>query len=210
MNLQIRFSVEMEVERIKNTLAKMSWYQAHGYRPYIPEEINEINTEDEIRDVVAKQYDPAVYESIAQVIKWKFTTFGERFIGVSKQFFPKNIPETIDIRLTQYGVSGSYNLPNIIVFKVDGNDRVKTIFHELIHLFIEPLIQEFHIEQWEKERIVDLTLHSEPFAFLEYTTWQRDYHDVQIYIDPLFQEQFFKDTRSFFRSVIESQNKNKM
>ena len=115
--------------------------------------------------------------------------------------FQKDIPSIFDVRLTQYGVSGSYQLPNFITFEIDSKDGIQTLFHEMIHLMIESDVQTYGVKQWEKERTVDLILHSEPFAFLEYQKWQRNYHGVEKIVDPLFHELFFTDIHQFFKQV---------
>ncbi len=66
---------------------------------------------------------------------------------------------------------------------------------------IESDVQTYGVKQWEKERTVDLILHSKPFAFLEYQKWQRNYHGVEKIVDPLFHELFFTDIHRFFEQV---------
>jgi hypothetical protein len=63
------------------------------------------------------------------------------------------------IYFTKYGTGGSYNLPNTVIINLNRRWEVgmlKTIIHEIIHLAIEKDILEYKIEQWQKERIVDL------------------------------------------------------
>ena len=36
MELKIKFGKKFEVERIKQTFAKIDWYKEHGYKPKIP------------------------------------------------------------------------------------------------------------------------------------------------------------------------------
>ena len=65
-------------------------------------------------------------------------------------------------------MGGSYKLPNLVIYNINNKKGFKTIVHEIIHLLIENQIQEFKIQHWEKERIVDLILNSDEFSFLEY------------------------------------------
>jgi hypothetical protein len=68
------------------------------------------------------------------------------------------MPETLVITLTQYGVGGSYWLPNKVIININYSwlDFFETLFHELIHLFIEkPIIEKYDLSHESKESLID-------------------------------------------------------
>jgi len=201
MNIKIGFSLDSEFKRVKNTLAKLDWYNSQGYKPKLPEEITKKSSEIEIRNQIIREFEEKSYKKVANQISSDFLTTKKQLFKKLKEIFYKDIPTTFFICLTNYGVNGSYNLPNIIIFNINSERGFKTIVHEIIHLFIEGWVQEYRIQHWEKERVVDLILNSKEFSFLEYNNWQRDYSNVEKYIDDLFHSHFFKDPENFFSKI---------
>ena len=61
--------------------------------------------------------------------------------------------------LTRYGMGGSYSPPNGVIVNIaraSGDELVRCVLHETLHLHIEHLIAEHGIGQWEKEGLVEL------------------------------------------------------
>lgn len=88
-----------------------------------------------------------------------------RTLGLSTQ-------NQYNVIFTIYGTGGSYHSPNTIVVNLNRGENVcRTIFHEIIHLTIEPLIQKFKIGHWTKERLVNLIANK---FFPNNITMQRD------------------------------------
>lgn len=200
MNLEFRYGIDIETDRVKKTLEKMGWYQIQGYRPSLPDSILEGSTEGEIRDAVTKEYREESYRLAEKNIRAEFDRIGGILRKTLEQYF-ESVPSSLSIKLTGYGTSGSFQLPNFIVFDVYDRRGVKTIFHELIHLCLEEEFQKNAVGHWDKERIVDLILHSEQFSFVEYADWQRDYHDAEHRIDKIFAEYFFSDRDRFYSEI---------
>jgi len=201
MKIKIKFKIDFELRRVRNTLAKSDWYDSQGYKPKLPEGINDKSSQKEIQSQIVKEFDEKKYEEKANQIVPDFLRIKEQFFKKLKEVFDKDVPTTFFIYLTNYGLNGSYNLPNIIVFNINSKRGFKTIVHEIIHLLIEDWVQGYRIRHWEKERIVDLILNSKEFSFLEYKNWQRDYRGVERYIDDLFNSHFFKDPENFFSEI---------
>ena len=201
MKIKIKFGIDFELRRVKNTLAKSDWYDSQGYKSKLPEGINDKSSQKEIQSQVVKEFDEKKYKERANQILSDFLTTKEQFSKKLKEIFNKDIPTTFFVYLTNYGVNGSYNLPNIIIFNINSKRGFKTIIHEIIHLLIEDWIQGYRIQHWQKERIVDLILNSKEFSFLEYNNWRRDYNGVEKYIDDLFNNHFFKDPKNFFSKI---------
>jgi len=201
MKLNIKFGIDFELKRVKNTLAKMDWYTSQGYNPRLPEGINIKSSQNEIKAKLTKEFDKRKYEEIKDKILLDFSKINKILSKKLKEIFKKDVPITFVVYLTNYGTGGSYDLPNIIIFNSNSKKGYKTIVHEIIHLIIEPWIKEYKIQHWEKERIVDLILNSREFDFLEYNSWQLNYHNVEKRIDALFNSYFFKNPEAFFLKI---------
>jgi len=92
-------------------------------------------------------------------------------------------------------------------FKEAVKKGIKTIVHEIVHLMVEENIQKYKLEHFEKERLVDLILNSEKFSFLQYNSWQKDYHGAEKYVDDLFNEHFFESQEKFFDEMENTRKK---
>ncbi len=244
MELRIKYGINFELKRVKNTLARLEWYNSQGYEPGLPEGISKESSEKEIQNQIIKEFDEKEYKDIAGRIISDFSAVkehlskklkeifdqknnvpphlkrcglqGHLFLGCSEikssklrphskewgfNFGHKDIPAAFFVYLTNYGVGGSYNLPNIIILNINNKKGFKTIIHEIIHLLIETWIQEYKVQHWEKERIVDLVLNSKEFSFLKYNNWQGSYDNAEEYIDDLFNKYFFENPKNFFSKI---------
>lgn len=201
MELNIQFGIDFEIRRTKDTLARLDWFRSQKYLLNLPKHITEESTEQQIMDQVKKEYDEKKYKALAQKILQDFSKFEKQFSQKIKDIFKEDAPNKFIVYLTNYGVGGSYNLPNIIVLNINNLNGVKTIFHEIIHILIEPSAQKHNINHWEKERIVDLVLNSKEFEFLEYNHWQKNYNNVEKYIDNLFKKCFNRNFDGFFSQM---------
>lgn len=201
MNINIKYGLDFEINRVKNTIAKLDWYISQGYKPKLPDGIKKDSSEQEIQNQIKKEYVERKYKEVGKKITYDFSIIQEIFTETVKNIFGKEIPDTFLINLTNYGVGGSYNIPNVVIFNINNQKGFKTLIHEIIHILIEPFIQKYEIQHWEKERIVDLILNSKEFIFLNYNSWQRGYDNVEKYIDNLFINYFFKDKNAFFSKI---------
>jgi hypothetical protein len=165
MELEIIFSKESEVARIKHTINRFGWYKEKGYRINLPGKIKEfidqgnIPTDEEILDIVSKEFDPKQYEEKKRELELKFQ---EKKGGFEQNIGTLGLPlqPIYRILLTKYGVGGSYFLPNTVLINFNYpnvRDILTNTLHEIIHLTIEEVIQKYKTEHWAKERIVDLT-----------------------------------------------------
>ncbi len=201
INLKIEFGIEYELKRVNYTLAKLDWFDSQGYRTRLPEGITKESSEDEIKHQIANEFDEKKYKKLADQIGADFATVSTQLFKTLREVFGQDIPETFCVYLTTYGVGGSYNLPNTVIFNINNTRGYKTIIHEIIHLLIENQIIKYNVQHWEKERIVDLILNSKELSFLEYTEWQNSYNGVEKYIDDLFNSYFFEDPENFFSKI---------
>ena len=204
MEFIVRYGVELEEDRVKKALEQLEWYKEHGYNPMFPASCDPENDSiEEILDSLRKEYVHRDYERAKNNLLEALEPTKDSFLETLRDVFGKEVPDTYTIRLTKYGVGGSYGLPSGMVINFVSQElAADTVYHEIIHLMIESDTQHHEIQHWEKERIVDLILHSEKFSFLNYKKWQKNnYNGVGEYIDPLFKKYFFTDCERFFTEI---------
>ena len=159
--LNFKYSPELEVERIKFTLKKFSWYKENIYKIDLPETIKnrvekgEKLTDEEILDAVNSEFDENDYKARIEKIKLEWNKIQDQFIK-NLTTLGGHVFDKYDLKFTKYGSGGSYTMPNIIVINI--NSDLKIIAHEMIHLSIERLILDNKISHWVKERLVDLAV----------------------------------------------------
>jgi len=141
-------SLDEERERIDQTKKKASWFKEKGYIFVLP------------IDSLEAEYKLEEYQKRFSQIEREWSKIEQEFFKKTEKILDHKIKEPIEVYLTRYGVGGSYFLPNKIIVNISDEYRnffnYKNLAHEIIHLFIEPLIQKYKIEHWQKERIVDL------------------------------------------------------
>jgi hypothetical protein len=201
MKLKIKYGINFEIRRTKNTLTKLDWYLSQGYEVKLPKNISKGISLKSIKEQIEKEYREEDYKIIKNKILSDFLMVEKQFSKKLKEIFNIKIPSIFFIYLTKYGVGGSYDLPNIIFLNINNKRGFKTIAHEIVHIIIEPWIQKYEIRYQEKERIVDLILSSKEFYFLKYDIAQTDYDHSEKYIDELFNKYFFEDPKKFFLEI---------
>ena len=162
--IKINYSLEFEQIRVKDTFEKIDWFREHEYNPIFPgnKRIPDISETCELTDLIElvhSEYDQHFFIDITRKFedqwKWFVDNWQESPINQTALVFE----DSYEVFLTSYGVGGSYDLPNTVVMNVRQRAHHKLVvilFHEIIHLSIEPFIQKYSIPHWYKERIVDL------------------------------------------------------
>lgn len=201
MKINIKFGKEFDKNRIKNTVIRLDWYKKHWYKPQLPKGIDDKSTDSEILEKVGQEYEEESYKNIAKTLLNEFSVFSDKLEQLLISIFGKNIQTNFNVYLTKYGVGGSYLSSNEVILNINNNFGIKTVIHEIIHLMIEENVKKYNIKQFEKERIVDLILHSPKFYFLKYNFWQKNYNNVEKYIDVMFEKYFFKSQDIFFVEI---------
>jgi len=163
VNLNIKYSLEDEILRVKYTIDKIDWFKEKGYKVKLPEILSLGNSDlspEEIESAIVGEYDEENYKVEEKYVLKTLPKIKE----VLKNYFNSTSLEpqsSYEINLTRYGVGGSYHLPNKIIANIQTCSEMKlvrTIVHEIIHLSIEELIQKYDVDHWSKERLVDLIL----------------------------------------------------
>lgn len=201
MQINIFYSPDREQKRVENTLKRMPWYTKHGYVPLLPEGIKVSATKEEIVERIHSVFQEEDYVETASQLRSIVDRFQDTFALELEKIFPGEVPQYISLIITKYGVGGSYVTPDTLFYNKSTAPGFDTIFHEIVHLCVEPYIQKYGIAQWEKERIVDLILHLPQFSLI-YPRWQKGYQNVERYVDELFYEFFLNNREEFFRQII--------
>lgn len=202
IELNFIFSKESEFHRIRNTLNRIDWFEENGYdfKKQLKLPIYDKNaSDDEVMRLIDVDWDVSKYLEIKDLILASKSDLDSACSKLDSLFDVRK--DSLNVTLSRYGSGGSYWLPtNSIFINVHNIHPVKTVFHELVHLYVQPFIDEFNISHWKKERVVDLILHSDKFSFLNYDNWQGDYQGVIPFVDKEFYS-FFENLIAFFRKI---------
>lgn len=200
MIIKIVYGVDEELNRVDEHMKHISWFKANNYEKRLknPSKANFFTSSaDEIKNAIRDEYDARQYVCEKREITSELEKHQDKFFKFIKRIFD-NVPEEFDVILSKYGI-GMYFEPNKIhiLFKEDKRDSVALIFHEIIHILIEPYVKKYKLGHWEKERTVDLILHNEKLG-LPLNYWQSNYFGVEEYIDEQFEKYFFTDLNKYF------------
>jgi hypothetical protein len=159
--LQILYSPEFEIDRIRYTLEKLEWYHCHGYNPRVPAKLcapNRTPSNTEIAQIVDSEYDASIYETQEAFLISHWNTAFDCSVAHLDKILPF-LHDKYIVYLTRYGTGGSYDYPNTIYANITywwETGLVCNTLHEATHLAIHPLIEKHKISHWQKERLVDL------------------------------------------------------
>ncbi len=112
---------------------------------------------------VEKEYFAEAYEAFLSKLEKDWIRDENNFIEKLETLFNKKIEKQFLIHLSNYGPLGHYleNTNHIFIninIEKYGFNAVRTVKHELIHLFIEPYIKKYGIKQSVKEEVVNSIL----------------------------------------------------
>jgi hypothetical protein len=158
MKLEFIYSTEFEIQRVKQTISESEWFKKFNYKLYFPEGFS-LDSKDlsNLKHQVEKEMDPAKIREIKQEIvkNWKENS---KCINPFLDSISYRLPKSLVVTITQYGVGGSYWLPDEVIINISYSwlDYFETLFHELIHLIIEkPIVQKYKLEHGSKEALID-------------------------------------------------------
>lgn len=158
-SITIEYSLEREVDRVRSTSAKLAWFRERKYPLTIPPPLRDGEQVDDaaLAEVVRADYDATRYESAAKSLAARWQDVDATCTRSLYEIFP-DLTQNATIRLTRYGVGGSYHAPATIVANIElrqDSDLLKTLLHETIHLGLRTIVEEDDLDHWVKERLVD-------------------------------------------------------
>lgn len=154
MQLNVRApTLEEEKRRVDGLVARVSWYQEHGYDVYLPtgrvDEVYRVEDYQPGIDEIEKQRDVILRAMI-------------RLKNFAKAWSIDQLRD-ITVVMTKYGVGGSYDVDScrVVVFvKPDGTltkPAAHLVVHEILHIATDrSLVEPFNLSHNQKERFVDL------------------------------------------------------
>lgn len=157
------YGLDIDKKRVESVLKNKEWYKTYGYNPILPNNQRIDGLEDianqDFLSLVESEYDEKVYVQIAKDITQEWNAIMKIWDKSSLDHTTLNFLPVYNIKLTKYGTSGSYQGIDTIILNIKSLNKdtsAKVIFHEIIHVTIEMLIQKYRIAHWHKERLVDL------------------------------------------------------
>jgi hypothetical protein len=156
ITIDVVFSIDLEVQRVRNAIRNFPWYAQHGYaeKLLLPRGISATATDSEIIDSVRTEYDVNRYDAFGTTLKNVWDEFCESNAGALRQA-PIQFERSYSTVLTKYGTGGSYRLPNTITVNITKNSPgISVLLHEMTHIAVEPLIQRHGLAHSDKEAFV--------------------------------------------------------
>lgn len=204
VKLTILYSVEQEIRRVLYTVQKFSWYAEQGYSIEsikLPEGIHKDSSNEEIARAVTVEYSSTDYALCAAKLLEEWKNIPSGFEKMKDTSF--HLESGYGVLLTKYGMKGSYdvNACQVIIrmnTQPEGN-ITGVVAHEIVHMTIQHLIDQYHVRHWRKERLVDLLMER---YFPGLKKMQATREDVSM-VDHAF-EKFFPNMSAIAQSIGES------
>lgn len=164
VGLEVSYGPNRDISRVSNAIKRLPWYAERGYNMAsvkIPAGLSESSTQEEITAAVLLEYSETEYEAFKVFIEEKWKEFSKNFEKL-KDVPSLNLRDKYTLVLTKYGMGGSYDTEKgEAIVNLSRREKEKTIgviFHEIVHMTVEHLIQKYQIKHWHKERLVDLMM----------------------------------------------------
>ena len=149
--------------RVKQTIAKRDWYKNFSYKLFSPDGFNlDSKNLSGLKKQIEKEFVPEKMKRLGKAIN-DYWLKNSELIDKFLKSVPYDVPDSLIVKLTRYGVGGSYWLPNNIIINVSCSSSAyrhfRTLMHEFVHLLIEkPVIQKNKLRHESKEALVDFIM----------------------------------------------------
>ncbi len=156
MKLIFEYSIDSELTRVEYSLGKKDFYTEYGYKVYLPKGIRLGSNPSDI-DItqITKELDNETVKTGKNEISTGWNKHSNEIIALFKEL-SVNLPEVMNIRLTKYGVGGSFHPPNSVIINVNYQNNFKNFIHELIHCTThEEVVDKYSLDHQQKEGLVD-------------------------------------------------------
>lgn len=166
IHINIKYSPEYDAIQVENALRNLEWFKKR-YPDFIinlPEALKDASgtdsSQESILNAVRSEFDPAYYQSIEKSFRdeWEGAS-GE--VSRSLRSIFTEIPSEYNVIITRYGIGGSYNPPNLVILNCEiysVSRLIGVLIHEIVHIYLEPLIVRYDVQHDTKERLVDLII----------------------------------------------------
>lgn len=155
-------SGKAEMGRILYSLRRMPFYQSHNYQVFLPEFIKKNPLLRQYANTILVPSSDETYAAGVTVLERARPKI-EKGIQRLRQYqhWGFNEPDTYRLGVTKYGVGGSYDdktaiiIQNVRFILKSDRDPAQVPLHEIVHMYVEHLIEKFGLFHGEKELIVD-------------------------------------------------------
>lgn len=202
VKLNISYSVEQEISYVQYVVKRFPWYLEQGYRAEhikTPAGITKDSSDEDVVQVLQSEYSNADYAACAQKLQREWAAISGGFEKMQDE--PSfHLEGEYGVVLTKYGIGGSYNTKtNSVIVRANAQSKSGTagiVAHEIVHMTIQYLIDQYNVRHWRKEHLVDLTM-TRYFPGLKDMQVERE--DVSM-VDQAF-EKYFPDMEAVARAV---------
>jgi methyltransferase-like protein len=157
--LDIQYSREFEIARVKRFVSNFEWYVENKYKISLPDTITNTSTEDEIKTQTENQFNEELYSRFSSELQVEWQKFLTQFEKVKAET-SITFNDTYTVVLTRYGTGGSFDASlSEVILRIEGRtaeSALGTLVHEMVHIAIHEYIQMYEVGHWKKERLVDL------------------------------------------------------
>jgi len=160
MKLQFEYSLDYELARVKQTIVKRDWFKNFNYKLFFPDGFDlDSKNFSGLKKQIEKEFAPKKMKRLERAIN-DYWLKNSELIDKFLKSVPYDVPDSLIIKLTQYGVGGSYWLPNKVIintsYSLSDYYHFETLIHELVHLLIEkPVVQKNNLSHESKEALID-------------------------------------------------------
>lgn len=206
VKLNISYGVEWEDWYVRNAVKKISWYVENGYSLEsinLPNGVTRDSSDEDIVQALQIEYSDVDYVVCAEKLQQEWSAISGGFEKMRQE--PSfHLGDEYGVVLTKYGTGGNYNVDKSrVTVRINAKSTGGTagiVTHEIVHMTIQYLIDQYHVGHWRKERLVDLLLEH---YFPGLKTMQKIKEDVSV-VDHAF-EKFFPDMSAVAQSIGESE-----
>lgn len=201
-NILVLYNLEQESAYVRHLVSKMPWYQDHGYaleNIKLPAGVSGSSSTSEIDEALRGEYSDEKYRAHAQLLKKQWKSVEGAFLKL-KSNSAIRVHDHYGVVLTRYGMGGSYDLEtNQVIIRIGTKQEASllgVVVHEIVHMTMQHLIDQYCISHWRKERLVDLMVER---YFPGLNKMQRTREDVSL-VDSAFEE-FFPNIEAMTKSI---------
>lgn len=202
VKLNISYGFEWEEWYVRNAVKKIPWYIENGYpleSINLPNGVTRDSSDEDIVQALQNEYSDIDYVACARKLQQEWPTISGGFEKMRQE--PSfHLGDEYGVVLTKYGTGGNYNVDKSrVTVRVNAKSTGGTagiVAHEIVHMTIQYLIDQYNVRHWYKERLVDLLLEH---YFPGLKTMQKIKEDISV-VDQAF-EKSFPDIEAIARAI---------
>lgn len=164
VKLNISYGAEWEEWYVQNAVKKIPWFVENGYpleSINLPNGVTRDSSDEDIVQALQNEYSDVDYVACAEKLQQEWLAISGGFEKMRQE--PSfHLGDEYGVVLTKYGTGGNYNVDkNRVTVRINAKSTGGTagiVAHEIVHMTIQYLIDQYHVRHWYKERLVDLLM----------------------------------------------------